>query len=253
MTVLLAANWKMNLTAAEAQHLADAYRQLADEYQAHNVSFIVCPPALYGAALQQASEDGALNWGGQASHPAEFGAHTGDISAKMLQSGGASFVIAGHSERRQNHGESDEQVAAQIQAAHNAGLTVILCVGEGLADRKADQAENIVTTQLSAALHNITKWESVIIAYEPIWAIGTGEVASPEDIQAMHAKMAEHLTSQCGAAFVPPLLYGGSVNAGNAAEILALPDVNGALIGGASLKIDEMRAIAAHAKAIQSQ
>ena len=135
----------MNLTASEAQHLADAYRQLADEYQADKVSFIVCPPALYGAALQQASEGSALNWGGQASHPAEFGAHTGDISAKMLQSAGASFVIAGHSERRQNHGESDEQVAAQLQAAHNAGFSVILCVGEGLADRKAGRAENIVT------------------------------------------------------------------------------------------------------------
>ena len=253
MTLWLAANWKMNLTASEAQHLADGYRHLADEYQADNVSFIVCPPALYGAVLEQAREGSALCWGGQSSHPAAFGAHTGDISAKMLESAGASFVIAGHSERRQNHGESDEQVAAQLQAAHQAGLSVILCVGEALADRKAGRAEDIVMQQLSAALQNVTKWDSVIIAYEPIWAIGTGEVASPEDIQAMHHAMAAHVVAQCGAPEAPALLYGGSVNAGNAGQILSLPDVNGALIGGASLKIDEMRAIAAHAKAIQSQ
>lgn len=252
MTLQLAANWKMNLTATDAKQLADAYRDLADEFEAHDVSFIVCPPALYGMMLQQACDDSALSWGGQSSHPAGFGAHTGDISAKMLQSAGASYVIAGHSERRQNHTESDEQVAAQLHAAHEAGLTVILCVGEALEDRKAGRAEDIVTQQLSAALHNVTKWESVIIAYEPIWAIGTGEVASPDDIQAMHHAMAEHVVAHCGAPKVPPLLYGGSVNAGNAAQILSQPDVNGALIGGASLKIDEMHAIAGHAKALQS-
>ena len=176
--------------------------------------------------------------GGQAARPEETGAYTGDVSMAMLKAHGCQAVLCGHSERRQHHGETDEQVGAQTRAAVAAGLLPFLCVGETAAQRDAGAHQEIVRAQLAAALRDVAG--PVVIAYEPVWAIGTGKTATPADVQAMHAFIRSSLPE---ALKESPLLYGGSVKPENAAEIFACEDVDGALVGGAALKSDSFASI----------
>ncbi len=239
VTCYLVANWKMNGTADFAsQWLADLGRSRNAERQV-----IACAPAtILGnpAVIAQAKAAGVA-LGGQDCHAKTDGAYTGWISAPMLAGLGVCAVIVGHSERREHAGESDADVAAKAQAAHKAGLTAIVCVGESLAQRQAGQAETLVESQVRASLPDSATTSNTLLAYEPIWAIGTGQVAEPGDVAAMH----RHLAAVCSDMGLPglPLLYGGSVKPNNARELLALEYVNGALVGGASLDAASFAAI----------
>ena len=227
-TKLVAGNWKMNGTAADldqVQAIADGAGKGAD--------VVLCLPA---TLIERAARSvPAFAIGGQDIHAAANGAHTGDISAAMLKDAGATLTIVGHSERREAHGESDADVRAKAKAAQAAGLDVILCIGESLTVRDAGLAIATVAAQLDASLPT---GPVNAIAYEPIWAIGTGKVPSIDDIAAMHAALRHRLVAAYGeeAGAKVRILYGGSVKASNAAEIFAIPDVDGALVGGASLK-----------------
>ena len=214
------------------------------------VEALLCVPATLLALAAEAVHGSALKVGGETCHPAESGAHTGDISAEMLADAGASHVIVGHSERRTDHGETNEIVAAQAEAALRAGLTPIICIGESLDQRKAGETLDFVASQIAGSIPDGAEADQIVLAYEPIWAIGTGEVASPAQIDEVHTAIRARLTDRFGAdaASRIPLLYGGSMKPGNAAEILDVADVNGGLIGGASLKAEDFLAIYAQAK-----
>jgi triosephosphate isomerase len=203
-----------------------------------NCQMVLCPPATMIAVVAAALAGSGIKWGGQDCHGQPSGAFTGDISAEMLKDLGCSYVIVGHSERRQQHKETSALVAAKAKASHTAGLTAIICVGELDHERTAGQADRIVSEQLKISIPDTATPENTVIAYEPVWAIGTGKTASSEDICQMHAL----IRAKAGAL---PILYGGSVKADNAAEILHLPNVDGVLVGGASLKPDAFQAIAA--------
>ena len=208
---------------------------------------LLCPPATLVAAMAAVAGD-RLKVGGQTCHTAENGAHTGDISAQMLADAGASYVIVGHSERRADHGESDAIVAAQAQAAQRAGLLPIVCVGETLAQREAGSTMAVIEGQLAGSLPPSLAGNGFVVAYEPVWAIGTGKVATTEQIGEVHARIRAHLSAAFGAQGADtPILYGGSMKPDNAADILAVDDVNGGLIGGASLKATDFMAIYAAA------
>ena len=245
--MIIAANWKMNLMKTEAIALAQSYRDMTKTYQEmmkqRSLEIVAFPPALYGSIMQDYCEDPLFLWGGQSSYHEDKGAFTGNISAKMYGSMGARWQLVGHSERRLHHAESDEDMAKQIQKAQAAGLQVMLCVGEDLAQRQAGEAEQIVTSQIAKATKEVKDIASITIAYEPVWAIGTGQVASPEDVRDMHQAIADFCLSSMGASKAPQILYGGSVNAGNAADLFSLPYVDGALVGGASLTADAFEAI----------
>ena len=176
--------------------------------------------------------DAGVALGGQACHAARSGAHTGDVSAEMLADASALWCIAGHSERRADHGESDADVAAQTRAAWAAGLTVILCIGETLAQRESGETLDVLLSQLDGSLPEGATADNTVVAYEPIWAIGTGKVATPDQVAEVHDALRARVGPEMS------LLYGGSVKAGNAAELFALTNVNGALVGGASLKAE---------------
>ena len=238
--MLLAANWKMNLDYEQAKKLSAEFAAMSDKTDA---KLVVFPPALYADLIQGASEQSAVEWGGQSSHPASAGAHTGDISAPMFASMGAKWILAGHSERRQDHGETDSDIAAQVKSGLQAGLMPILCVGETEAQRQAGEAIAIVCAQIKAGLAEVEAAQEVVIAYEPVWAIGTGLVAQPSDIKDMHHAIFEFMKDKLAVSYAPQILYGGSVNASNAGEILHLPYVGGALVGGASLKSEAFQAI----------
>ena len=214
------------------------------------VEALLCVPATLVSLAAEAAHGSALMVGGETCHGAESGAHTGDISAEMLVDAGASHVIVGHSERRTDHGETNEIVAGQAAAALRAGLTPIICIGESLDQRKAGETLDFVSSQIAGSIPEGAKAEEIVIAYEPIWAIGTGEVASPEQIDEVHSAIRSRLAERFGAdgAALIPLLYGGSMKPGNAAEILEVTDVNGGLIGGASLKAADFLAIYGQAK-----
>ena len=214
------------------------------------VEALLCVPATLLALAAEAVHASALKVGGETCHPAESGAHTGDISAEMLADAGASHVIVGHSERRTDHGETNEIVAAQAEAALRAGLTPIICIGESLDQRKAGETLDFVASQIAGSIPDGAEADQIVLAYEPIWAIGTGEVASPAQIDEVHTAIRARLADRFGAdaASRIPLLYGGSMKPGNAAEILDVADVNGGLIGGASLKAEDFLAIYAQAK-----
>lgn len=230
---LAAGNWKMNgLTA----HLAEA-RALAAAHPAPGCQVLLCPPATLLAPMAQALAGSAVRLGGQDCHANPKGAHTGDISAAMLADAGAGFVILGHSERRADHGETSESVAAKVRAAWGAGLVAIVCVGETLAQRDAGETLAVVAAQVAGSLPEGATAQNTVIAYEPVWAIGTGRTPTPDQIAEVHAA----LRAQAPAGV--RLLYGGSVNPGNAAAIFALPNVDGALVGGASLKASDFGAI----------
>lgn len=244
VTPLVAGNWKMNGLRADLAQVAAICDAVAAGAAA-GAEILVCPPATLLAAAAQLCAGTPVAIGGQDCHPEAYGAHTGDISAEMLKDAGASYVIVGHSERRIDHGESDARVAAKAAAALRAGLKVIFCVGETQAERAAGRAEARVAAQLEQSLPpGQSAAGQLAIAYEPVWAIGTGVTPSPRDVVAMHGFLRQRLKTLLTDGEAVRLLYGGSVKPGNAAELLRSPDVNGALIGGASLKAAEFLAIA---------
>ncbi|PVA06132.1 triose-phosphate isomerase [Thalassorhabdomicrobium marinisediminis] len=229
MRKLIAGNWKMNGTAADLGEL----RTLAQQHPDPSVDIVICGPA---TLLSRMAETG-LMIGGEDCHPAASGAHTGDISAPMLADAGASHVITGHSERRSDHGEDDALIAAKTQAAWAADLHVILCIGESEAQYRAGKTLDVLRRQLDHSVPDGATAATTTIAYEPIWAIGTGLTPTPQEIADVHSALRAHLTARFGEDGAQMrLLYGGSVKASNAADIFALDHVDGALVGGASLK-----------------
>lgn len=243
---LIAGNWKMHGLRADGLALA---REVAAGAGGLAAELLVCPPFTLVAAVAEALGGGPVAVGGQDCHPAAKGAHTGDIAAPMLRDAGATYVILGHSERRTDHGESDSIVRAKAEAAMAAGLTPIVCVGESEAQRLAGQAELVVTAQVDGSLPEGFAATGGVVAYEPVWAIGTGRTPTEEDIAAIHAAIRSGLRTRFGTAGEGlRILYGGSVKPGNAAGILALPHVDGALVGGASLVAADFLAIAGAAR-----
>lgn len=238
---LVAGNWKMNGLAASASML----EELAAAHPAPACDVLVCPPATLVARLA----GGPVPIGGQDCHWQPSGAHTGDIAAEMLADAGATAVIVGHSERRADHGETDGTVAHKAAAAWRAGLTAIVCVGETEAERDAAQTLAVVGTQLAGSIPDGATADTLVVAYEPVWAIGTGRTPSLEDIAEVHDFLRARLSERFGAAVgdAVRLLYGGSVKPGNAAQIFAVSNVDGALVGGASLTASDFGAIIAAA------
>ena len=242
MRMLLAGNWKMNGLRAALAEIRALKRGIAG--QALPADLLICPPATLIAEAAKATEEGPIEIGGQNCHAQVCGAFTGDISAEMLRDAGATSVILGHSERRQNHGDTDLIVSDKVRAAHRAGLTSILCVGES--ERQHDQGNALptVTHQLKASIPAEPEACSLAIAYEPIWAIGTGKTPRPAEIAEMHEAIRAILVDRFGARGTGiRILYGGSVKPENAVEILGIPNVDGALIGSASLKAADFLAI----------
>ena len=244
-TMLIAGNWKMNGLAAAGRALAGAVASGSSDV---TCDLLVCPPATLIVAVGDALSGSRVSLGAQDCHMAESGAHTGDVSAEMLADAGCRFVIVGHSERRADHGETNETVHAKALAAHRAGLVAVICVGETEAERDAGHAESVVATQIGGSLPEAATAANTVIAYEPVWAIGTGRTPTPEDVQAIHGHMRATVAASHGPAFAEGirLLYGGSVKPGNAAELMDLTDVDGALVGGASLVAEDFLAIAAN-------
>jgi triosephosphate isomerase len=242
---LIAGNWKMNGLKASAVEF-EAMLAGASSVAA-KADLLVCPPAtLIAAFADKARGAKTLAVGAQDCHPRASGANTGDISAEMLADAGASAVIVGHSERRADHGESDVVVRHKAQAAWRAGLTAIVCIGESLQQRDAGQTLDICRGQLDLSLPDQAKPDNLIVAYEPVWAIGTGLTPTVGDIEQIHRFIRDFLTARFdrdGAGI--RILYGGSVKPSNAAELMAVANVNGALVGGASLKAADFLAIAA--------
>jgi triosephosphate isomerase len=239
---LAAGNWKMHGDGAALAEI-DA---LIAAHPAPGVGILICPPAtlIHRMALRIGGAPIAV--GGQTCHPAAAGAHTGDISAAMLAEAGATHVILGHSERRADHGETDADVRAQAAAALGAGLTPVICVGETEAERDAGVTLAVVGKQLAGSIPDLPHPAGLVVAYEPVWAIGTGRVPTTAQIAEVHGAIRAALTARFGAAGGDvAILYGGSVKPGNAAEIFAVPEVNGALVGGASLKAADFSAIIA--------
>ena len=245
---LIVGNWKMNGRQADAASLAKAVAVGAAGVPAA-VELLICPPALHLAEVKAAITGGKVSLGGQDCHYADDGAFTGDISAEMLADSGCSYVIVGHSERRDGHNEGDALVWRKASAALQAGLTAIICVGETEQERLAGQAEETVARQVKATVPDGANGSRIAVAYEPIWAIGTGRTPNNEEIAAVHAAIRAALIDLLGAerGNSVRLLYGGSVKPENAGEILALEEVNGALVGGASLRAEGFLAIAAGA------
>lgn len=230
---LAAGNWKMNGLSAQLAEI-DA---LASAIGSPGCDVLVCPPATLIAPMAARIGDAPISVGGQDCHAEVSGAHTGDVAAEMLADAGASAVILGHSERRADHGETDAQIRAKTEAAWRAGLLAVVCVGETEAERDAGRAMDVVAAQLAGSVPEDATAANAVVAYEPVWAIGTGRTPSGSDIAEMHRFMRARLADRFGAeAEGVRLLYGGSVKPGNAAEIFALDDVDGGLVGGASLK-----------------
>lgn len=242
MRQLIAGNWKMNGLRAGLAELRAVDRSLAD--QPANPVVLICPPATLIAEATKAVEGGRVGIGAQDCHAGAAGAYTGDISAEMLRDAGATFVIVGHSERRQHHGETNADVAVKATAAHRAGLTAIVCVGETGKERDAKKAVAVVTAQLARSIPADLPAKHLVVAYEPVWAIGTGRTPTNAQIAEMHMAARTALAKRFeGEAADIRILYGGSVKPSNAAEILAIKNVDGALVGGASLKASDFLAI----------
>ncbi|HEX7967521.1 MAG TPA: triose-phosphate isomerase [Stellaceae bacterium] len=240
---LIAGNWKMNGLKAVGLALAQALVRLAQREKLP-CDLLVCPPATLLMALAEALAGSGIALGGQDCHTKPFGPHTGDISAVMLKDAGCSHVILGHSERRADHHESDALIRAKVQAAREAGLVAILCVGETLQQRDAGRALAVVSQQLGDSLPDGMEAARLVIAYEPVWAIGTGRTPTAADVAAVHAHIRAELAGRLDDAAKVRILYGGSVKPGNARELLHVPNVDGALVGGASLVADDFWAIA---------
>ena len=238
---LIAGNWKMNGRQADGLALAEAIRAGAGGLAAE---LLLCPPATLIASVGEKIKGSGIALGGQDCHWAASGAHTGDIAAPMLADLGCRYVILGHSERRHGHGETDAMVKAKAEAALAAGLIAIVCLGETEAERDRGEAEGVVGRQLEGSLPRGASPDKVVIAYEPVWAIGTGRTPSNADIEAIHGLLRRDLAAIFPQADRFRLLYGGSVKPGNCEGILALTNVDGALVGGASLKEQEFLTIA---------
>ncbi|MGO8918809.1 MAG: triose-phosphate isomerase [Stellaceae bacterium] len=243
MRKLIAGNWKMNGLKAEGLALA---RDLAGRVAAQRppCDLVICPPATLLMAVADAVAGSVIGLGGQDCHSRPHGAHTGDISAAMLRDAGCSHVILGHSERRTDHHESDALIRAKVLAARDAGLVAILCVGETAEERDAGRALEVVARQLAGSLPDGMSASQLAIAYEPVWAIGTGRTPTPADVAAVHAHLRAALSGRLAAPAEVRLLYGGSVKPGNARELLHVAEVDGALVGGASLAAADFWAIA---------
>jgi triosephosphate isomerase len=245
---LIAGNWKMNgLKSSQAEF--DAMREGATGVAA-KADLLVCPPASLIAGFAERAKGSKLAIGAQDCHPKASGAHTGDLSAEMLADSGASAIIVGHSERRADHGETDELVRQKAEAAWRARLTAIVCIGETQAQRDAGQTLNICGGQLAGSLPDGATSANLVVAYEPVWAIGTGLTPTAKDVEQVHAFIRGVLTDRFkGEGGKIRILYGGSVKPSNAAELMAVANVNGALVGGASLKAADFLAIAAGCQA----
>ena len=241
---LIAGNWKMNGSRAQTEALiGDLKGRLAAKSDLA-ADLLVCPPAAYVAPAATLLEGSGIALGGQDCHAKQSGAHTGDVSAAMLADCGCRYVILGHSERRADHGESSELVAAKAKAALEAGLIAIVCVGETEAQRDRGTTLDVISSQLEASVPADAEAGSLVIAYEPVWAIGTGRTPTPEDVAAVHAHIRGLLKAWFKDGAEMRILYGGSVKASNAATLMHVAEVNGALVGGASLKGEEFWAIA---------
>ncbi len=247
---LIAGNWKMNGGLPANAALIHALRE---GLGAPACGVAVAVPAPYLAQVQALVAGSAIALAAQDVSQHEAGAFTGEASAAMLRDFGTRYVLVGHSERRQYHGETDAVVAAKAQRALAAGITPIVCVGETLEQREAGQTEEVVKRQLAAVIEiNRDRIGDIVVAYEPVWAIGTGRTATPEQAQAVHAVLRGQLAAATEQAAHIPLLYGGSMNAANAAELLAQPDIDGGLVGGASLKAPDFLQIIAAAHHCQA-
>src|SRR5436190_10246330 len=241
---LIAGNWKMNgLKSSQAEF--DAMRQGAASVAA-KADLLVCPPASLIAGFAERAKGSKIAVGAQDCHPKASGAHTGDLSAEMLADCGVSAIIVGHSERRADHGETDAMVRQKAEAAWRAGLTAIVCIGETQSQRDAGQTLDVCGGQLNGSLPDGSTAANLVVAYEPVWAIGTGLTPTAKDVEQVHAFIRGVLTDRFkGEGGKIRILYGGSVKPSNAAELMAVAHVNGALVGGASLKAADFLAIAA--------
>ena len=248
-TMWIVGNWKMNTSLSEAVRLASDVARAVGE-TGSGISVGVCPPAIWLEAVAERVRASDVWVGAQNVHPEGSGAFTGELAVPMLRDVGCRAVIVGHSERRQVFGETSAFVAEKVQAALDGGLVPILCVGETLEERDAGDAERVVLEQLDSSLDGVATVDDgqLVVAYEPVWAIGTGRTASPEQAQAMHAALRSHLGGRFSGVEVP-LLYGGSVKPGNAADLFGQPDIDGGLIGGASLDAESFAAIVEAARA----
>lgn len=246
----IAGNWKMNLTRAGAVTLAQAVAKQAEAVD--GVDLAVCPPAVYLDAVGKATAGSKVALGAQNVYHQKEGAFTGEISVAMLKDLGCAYVILGHSERRHILGETDEAINHKVLAALAAGLTPIVCVGELLAEREQGQTRAVIRRQFDGSLAGLTPQQvgRLVIAYEPVWAIGTGKVATPQQAEEVHLDLRKLMEERYNKeiAQVVRIQYGGSVKPENAAELLAQPDIDGALVGGASLKADQFMGIVAGAR-----
>jgi triosephosphate isomerase (TIM) len=241
---LVAGNWKMNGLKSDGLVLARALVARAAAGDPPDCELAVCPPATLLYAVGETLRGSGIALGGQDCHAEPMGAHTGDIAVPMLRDLGCAYVIVGHSERRAAHGESDAQVRAKATAARAAGLVPILCIGETLAEREAGQALAVVEQQIEGSLPERIEGARLVIAYEPVWAIGTGRTPTAAEVAAVHAHIRTALAARFKGAAETRILYGGSVKPGNARELLAIANVDGALVGGASLAAADFWAIA---------
>ena len=243
---LVAGNWKMNGLSAALGEVRAVCNQLAQPGFAEGVEAMLCPPATLVALLAREAAGSRLLIGGQNCHAVMSGAHTGDIAAEMLKDAGASAVIVGHSERRSDQGERDKDVKAKALAAHRAGLTAIVCVGETAGERMAGLTLDVVGRQLARSLPDAATARDTVVAYEPVWAIGTGLTARAADVAEVHDHLRRALAAKFGKeGAAMRVLYGGSVKPDNARELMGVENVNGALVGGASLKAQDFLPIIA--------
>ena len=242
---LIAGNWKMNGLLEDGVALAKGVAQEVKKAARKDCEFLVCPPFTLLTSAKKAIKGSRLMLGAQDCSFAEKGAHTGDISPVMLKDLGCQYVIVGHSERRTDHHETNELIAKKAEAAINAGLKVIICIGETEAERDAGRTIDVCTAQIIGYVPSVSTYQNTVIAYEPVWAIGTGKTPTAQDVQDVHAAIRKVVAKKLGRANANKmrLLYGGSMKPSNAKELLALPDVDGGLIGGASLKVADFMAI----------
>ncbi|MCW5699140.1 MAG: triose-phosphate isomerase [Rhodospirillales bacterium] len=243
--ILAAGNWKMNGLQADGLALASGLAAQRKSESNAKVDMLVCPPFVLISKVVDAVAGSGIMVGGQDCHMTEKGAHTGDTSAWMLKDTGCTHVIVGHSERRTNHGETDDVVKAKAEAALAAGLVAIVCIGETLEERDAGKTLDVNRRQLLGSLPDGATAANTVVAYEPVWAIGTGRTATPEQAQEVHAMLRGELVGKLGQGIADDMLilYGGSMNAKNAKELLAQTDIDGGLIGGAALKVDDFMTI----------
>lgn len=244
---LIAGNWKMNGLSADGWALADAIVQGAKDLPANGPELLVCPPATLIGLVAEAVAGSSVALGAQDCHAKESGAHTGDVAAPMLSDLGCRYVIVGHSERRADHAESSAVVRTKTEAAQRAGLVAIVCVGETWAEREAGKTDAVITQQISESLPSGSSSDNLVVAYEPVWAIGSGHTATVAQVAEVHALIRQLLGKTTKNGEAVRILYGGSVKPANAAELLGVANVNGALVGGASLKAGDFLAIAAGA------